>query len=239
MTSCVRAALTGLALLAAVAAQTAGIAGHYEGSMKVPDREISVTVDLDRDAKQAWIGHLTMSPSPGELPLDNIAIKDGAVSWTVPSIPGSPKFQGTWDAEAKTMKITANLGGREFPIELKRTAAARVYVPEPNSALPKVFEGKWEGTIDAGTQTLRISLLLERASDGKATGTLISVDQGGVKLPVAQIKIAENELTFEVKAVNGSYKGRLNPAKDQISGDWTQFGNTMALILKKEAAPKP
>jgi hypothetical protein len=156
----------------------------------------------------------------------------------VPSIPGSPKFDGTWNPEARTLKITAHIGGNDLPIDLTRTAAARVIVPEPNAMLPKEFEGKWEGTIDTGTQSLRITLLLEPNEAGRAVGTLISVDQGGVKLPVSEIRIAGNELDFGVKAVNGTYKGRLNPEKDQISGDWTQFGNVLPLNMKKQPAAK-
>lgn len=235
----IRAALTALMLLSAAAGQTGGISGHYEGKMQVPNREVELTVDLDRDAKQAWIGHTIISPNPSELSLENISVNGTAVSWTVPSIPGSPKFEGTWDAEAKTMKLTAHIGGKDLPIELRRTAAARVYVPEPSSALPKEFEGKWEGALDTGAQTLRITLLLDRTADGKASGTLISVDQGGVKIPATQIKIADNELEFAVKAVNGNYKGRLNPEKAQISGDWSQFGNTMPLNFRKEPVAKP
>jgi hypothetical protein len=229
----------GLLLTQAAAPQQPGIAGHYEGKLQAQGREVDVTLDLDRDARQAWIGHLTIAPNPSQLPLENITVKDTAVSWNVPSIPGSPKFDGTWNQEAKILKITAHIGGNELPIELTRTAAARVIVPEPNALLPKEFEGKWEGSLDTGTQTLRLTLTMERNAEGRASATLISVDQGGVKLPVSEIKISENELTFAVKAVNGTYKGRMNPEKDQISGDWTQFGNILPLNLKKESAPKP
>jgi hypothetical protein len=226
-------------IAAAAFAQPAGISGHYEGKMKAQGKDIDVTLDIDRDAKQAWIGHIILSPNPTELPLENISVSDDSVSWNVPSIPGSPKFDGKWSGEAKTMTITAHIGGTDLPIDFRRTASARVLVPEPNAVLTKEFEGRWEGSLDAGTQTLRLTLLLERTPEGKANGTLISVDQGGIKLPASQIKITDNELEFAVRAVNGTYKGRLNPAKDQISGDWTQFGNTLPLNLKKQAAPKP
>jgi hypothetical protein len=239
MQSAVNALRVSLLLAVAAAAQPAGIAGHYEGKMQAQGREVDVTLDLDRDAKQAWIGHLTIAPNPSQLPLENIAVSDTAVSWSVPSIPGSPKFDGTWNAEAKALKVTAHIGGHDLPLELTRTAAARVIVPEPNAVLPKELEGKWEGSLDTGQQTLRLTLMLDHNAEGRATGTLISVDQGGVKLPVSEIRVADNELAFAVKAVNGNYKGRLNPAKDQISGDWTQFGNVLPLTLKKEAAPKP
>jgi hypothetical protein len=239
MISHVRVALLNLAVAAVAVPQTAGISGHYEGKLQVQGRESDVTVDLDRDAKQAWIGHITISPNPSELPLENIMVTGDQVSWNIPAIPGSPKFDGKWDAEAKTIKMTAHIGGRDLPVELRRTAAARVIVPEPNAVLTKDFEGRWQGALDTGAQTLRLTLTLDPGAERRAVGTLVSVDQGGTKIPLSEIKIDANEISFGAKAVNGTYKGRLNPEKNQISGDWSQFGNSLPLNLKKEAAAKP
>jgi hypothetical protein len=200
MTNLLRVAACILVAAGLAAPQSAGVGGHYEGKMQVQGREVDVTVDLDRDAKQAWIGHMTIAPNPSELPLENIVLKEKEISWTVPSIPGSPKFEGTWEADEKLIKVTAHIGGNNLPLELRRTAAARVYVPEPNAVLGKEFEGKWEGALEAGAQTLRLTLLLERNPEGKANGTLISVDQCGVKIPLSQIKISGKELEFSVTA---------------------------------------
>ncbi len=224
-----------VAFAAALVAQDAGPAGHYDGVMKTPNREIQVKVDLDRNAGQAWIGHITLDPGPTEIPLDTIAVSGDKVSWKVTELPGAPSFDGSWNKEAKTLTMNATLGGNTLPVELKRTGEAKVVIPEPNAPLTADFRGQWQGSLDTGQQTLRLELSMEQDAEGRAKGTLVSVDQGGVRLPISSVKISGNELTFAVKSVNGSYNGRLNEAKDQISGDWTQAGNSLALNLKRGA----
>ena len=49
-----------------------------------------------------------------------------------------------------------------------------------HSQTPVGLEGKWEGTLVAGPNQLRIVLNITRASDGLHLGTMINVDQGGV-----------------------------------------------------------
>jgi hypothetical protein len=45
-----------------------------------------------------------------------------------------------------------------------------------------------------------------------------------------------NQLKFEVRSVAGSYNGKLNEAKDEIAGEWTQGPATLPLSLKKQKA---
>jgi hypothetical protein len=206
--------------------------------MKAPNRDVQISVHLAKNDKQAWIGHLSfVGPGPKELPLDSIAVAGDAVSFNVTGAPGGMKLEGKFDSAAKTISGTATGGSNTVPFDLKRIGEAKVVVPAPSSALGKEFEGKWEGVLEAG-QTLRVALNLKAGADGRATGTLVSLDQGGVEIPLGTINQSGNKLEFEIKIINGKYSGTLNEAKNEISGEWTQGARTTPLVYKKAQESK-
>jgi hypothetical protein len=57
------------------------------------------------------------------------------------------------------------------------------------SQTPVGLEGKWEGTLVAGPNQLRVVLNITMASDGVHLGTMTSVDQGGVRIPMDIIQL--------------------------------------------------
>src|SRR5262249_26451654 len=105
------------------------------------------------------------------------------------------------------------------------------------------LEGKWEGTLVAGPNQLRLVLNITRASDGLHLGTLTSVDQGGVQIPMDIIQLTDDTVRLEVKAVNGIFQGTLSRDKKTMKGTWTQGGPVLPLEFTRTAdvaeAPKP
>ena len=231
-----RAGLAGLLLLTGAIAQEANPAGHYEGKIMAPDREVNITVHLDRDANQAWIGHITIIPGPSELPLSGISVKGDTVAFALSGVANGPQFEGKWDKEAKTITGNVTANNKPVPFELTHKGDAKVVQPKQSSVLPKDLEGDWEGTLQAGTQTLRLVLGLKAGPDGRAAATLLSVDQNNQSIPVSSVSIEGDAVSYEVKIVNGSFKGKLNGDKSEIAGQWTQGPNTLPLTFKKKAA---
>lgn len=215
--------------------------GHWEGTLKAPNGEVGISVDLARNEKQAWIGHFSfIGQGPQELPLESISAGGATVSFNVSGIPGGLKFEGKLDRETKAISGSVTAEGKSASFELKRTGEAKVVTPPPSTALAKEFEGKWDGVLQVGQtgQTYRVILRLNSGSDGRAAGTLTSVDQGAVEIPIGTIAQSGNNLEFEIKAIGGKYSGTMNEAKDQISGNWSQAGHTAPLVYKKAAAGK-
>lgn len=231
-----RAALTGLLLLTGAVAQEANLAGHYEGKIEAPNREVSIIVHLDRDAKQAWIGHITITPGPSELPLAGIVAKGETVSFSLSGIQNAPQFEGKWDKEAQTIKGTVTANNNPVPFELTRKGAAKVALPRQSSALPKDLEGDWEGALEVGGKTLRLVLSLKPGPEGRAVATLLSVDQNNQSIPVNSVTIDGDSLAYDVKIIAGAFKGKLNAEKTEIAGEWTQGPGTLPLTFKKKAA---
>ena len=88
--------------------------------------------------------------------------------------------------------------------------------------------------MEAGA-SLRLILTI---SNGKAgsEAVLVSVDQGNAQIPVSTITQTGTKLVLKVNAVGGGYEGEINKEGTQLTGSWTQLGNTLPLILKKTAA---
>jgi len=84
------------------------------------------------------------------------------------------------------------------------------------------LEGRWEGALDTGQGKLRLVLEISQGSGDAVAGTLISVDQGGARIPIASIDVHGNSLRLDVKVVNGNFEGTINDDKSHITGTWTQ-----------------
>lgn len=227
------AGLVGLALFSGAFAQNAAPTGRWEGTMQAPNREIKFSVDLDRNAQQAWIGHIDLDPGPKAIPVKGVTVEGDVVKWSIAAPgDGAPTFEGKWNREMNTITGTATHGSTPMAFALKRTGDAKVVLPPESTAIAKEVEGRWEGTLNA-YQPLRLVLELQTGQDGKAAGTLTSVDQGGAKLPVNSIVQKDDKLEFGVAVVGGKFVGTVNEAKDELMGEWTQAGNQLPLTLKK------
>ena len=236
-------ALIGLIVLGAIysypaLAQTdSKAAGHWQGKIQLPDREIPVAVDLTKNPKGEWIGSISVPGTPlNDVPLVNVAIAGTAVKFAA-DLGERAQFNGDVSADGASISGKASNSNGEAPFQMQRSGEANVKVPSASSALPKEFEGSWEGTINAGGQTLRVRLKLAPGADGSAAGTLTSLDQGNAEFPVTTVTIQGKQLKLDVRNVGGSYDGTLG-ANGEIAGNWSQGGGTIPLAFKRPAAGK-
>jgi hypothetical protein len=206
-------------------------AGHWQGKIQIPDHELGVTVDLARNAKGAWIGSMSVLGSTSiDVPLSGIVIDGSAVRFSAP-LPQQSKFEGRLSADAASLSGTASSAAGEAPFQMTRSGEANVKVPPRSSVLSKEFEGSWEGVLESGGKSRRIGLRISAAADGTATAVLIVIEQGNLEIPVSTVTIRDQELQLAAPAVSGSYRGTL--ANGQITGEWAQGGNHLALVFKK------
>ncbi|HWC99720.1 MAG TPA: hypothetical protein VG456_23330 [Candidatus Sulfopaludibacter sp.] len=232
--------LLGLLLTAALcAAQTSTqaatkAAGHWSGKILIPDHEVAVTVDLDRDAQGVWIGSITVAGSSSvDVPLSAVAVESGAVRFTAP-LPGPASFTGKLSDDGAAISGTASNAQGDAPFQLARSGSASVKVPPASSKLSSEFEGSWSGSIEGAGKTRRIGLKLSAGSDGNATAKLVAIDQGNLEIPVSTVTINKNDLQLEVRALSGLYHGTLS-ADGVIAGEWAQGNEKYSLTFKKGA----
>ena len=116
-------------------------------------------------------------------------------------------------------------------------AAILVWLVQMAGAAPATNElaGNWLGTLDAGGTKLRLIFRISQSSGGGWTATMDSLDQGARGIPVETVSLKDKTLRLEVAAVNGGYTGTLDTAGNKATGQWTQSGQALPLILEKQS----
>lgn len=119
--------MAALWVLSVVATPEATIAGHWEGTIAIPQMEINVLVDLTQDSEGAWTGTIDI-PAQGAtgLPLENISFDGAAAVFAIVGPPGKPTFTGTLSADGGRIEGDFAQSGMTFPFSLVRTGEARV-----------------------------------------------------------------------------------------------------------------
>lgn len=230
-------AIASLLASAAATAQTMPKAvGHWEGKIHMGANEIPMNVDLSKNAAGAWIGTFTIPGSTQtDVPLSNIFADDMAVRFTL-DLQDNPSFDGKLSTEGNSISGTASNSQGSVNFDLARSGEAHVNVAPPSSALPKEFEGRWEGAIMIDGKSLRLAVVLSPKPDGTGGGTIISLDQGNQSFPASTVTVQGKELNVESRAVSAKLHGMLGDNGD-ITTEWTQGPATFPLVLKRTPAP--
>jgi hypothetical protein len=211
------------------------LVGTWSGAVEIPDHALAMEIDLDKVA-DGWIGSISIpAQNASGIPLEAIAFTNGKCTFRIKGAPGAPTFTGTLTADGKTMSGDFTQGPGTVPFKFSRTGDPKVELVKNNPAVAKDFLGRWEGTLEAG-QSLRLVLKMSNDASG-AKAVLISVDQGDVEIPVSAIDQKDSKLTLVVKMVGGKYEAEINKEGSELSGTWSQGGNSLPLKLKKAATP--
>ena len=214
------------AVPAAARTQTPGAAGHWVGTLQTPAQPLEVEVDLQPGTPPAWVGTISIAAQNLKaFPLSSIEVQGKAVSFVMASVPGTPTFKGTLSDDGTTLSGDFTQGGGSLPFTLTRKGDAVIAAPAKSTAIAKELEGTWDGVLSAGGKQLRLTLKLANGADG-ATGSIVSVDQGGSEIPLASIVQAGAHLTLELPTIAGTYSGDLKDGK--LVGTWSQGARFVA-----------
>ena len=204
--------------------------GHWEGALQAPGQEIGIEIDLGTLPDGKWQGTISIPAQKVKgLPLAAVTVQGDAVSFAMKGPPGDPRFKGTVSKDGKSITGDFTQGPGTIPFTLAWKGAPK-FEPLPKSTpITKELEGAWEGTLDVEVAQLRLTLKLANA-DGIGSGTLVSVDQGGVEIPIDAIVQAGSKVTLIVRSVGGTFEGELKAG--ELSGTWTQ-GQSRPLVFKR------
>ena len=214
------------------AQSTPRASGHWEGAIQVPGQELKIEVDL-APAGDQWEGTINIpAQNLKGFPLSSISVQADTVTFLMRNVPGEPTFKATMSKDGKQLSGDFSQGGGTVPFSLTRTGDAKIERPAKSTPVSSELEGSWQGTLDVGGTMLRLVLRLANKPGGPAAATLVSVDQGGVEVPVASIVQSGSRLVLVLPTIAGSYDGEL---KDGVlTGKWTQGSNTWPLVFKKQ-----
>jgi len=206
--------------------------GHWEGAIQVPNNELGILIDLAKTEKGEWTGTIDIpAQNLKAFPLTSIAVKENSVRFAIQGPRGDPIFEGKLSGDGMTMTGIFSQGGATLDFAVKRTGDARIETPAKSTPVTRDLEGSWEGTLNAGGKSLRLILKMANQSGGVAAGSIVSVDQGGVEIPVTTITQNGASLKLDVKSISASYTGELK--EGALAGEWTQGPATLPLTFKR------
>lgn len=207
--------------------------GHWTGIAKVPDRPITLAVDLSKKPTGELTGTYAQ-PDQGlkALPLTMVSMVGRTVHFVVKGNDQGSAFAGVLSADGQTMAGDITMGDYVIPFELTRTGDARIAAAPISPAIAPEFEGLWQGTLAADGTMVQIELRLANRPDGTATGTVASPNGSGVEIPVAIVQTGER-VTITIDAVGASFAGALNAAGSALTGSWSQQSASLPLTLSK------
>ncbi len=211
-----------------------GPAGHWEGTVQLPDHDIQIVVDLAKDDKGAWNGAFSQTTQGvRNVPLADIRVDDKSVKFRIAAGGSSaPEFDCSLESPT-SMRCSLTTPGGSVTSSMKRTGEAKIELPKFSPAVAGELEGKWEGSIETPNGTLRLVVHLKNQPDKTVKATMDSLDQNSMDLPLTDIVQKGSAVEFQLRLVNGAYKGTLNKDATQLEGEWSQGGASLPLILKK------
>jgi hypothetical protein len=236
MGSLIRSLIVASLLLAPASvlrAQAADPSGHWEGTLKVPNMELKVEIDLTKKSNGEMAGTFSQ-PEQGVkgLPLATVAAEGQSVKFVVKAGPEPATFEATLSDDGKSMTGRVSQAGEGIPFTLTRTGEARIAAAPKSAAIGKELEGTWNGALDVNGMTMRLIVKMANQADGTSAGTIVSPDGSGVEIPIGITQNARN-VSLDVPSVGASFAGTLNAAGTEIVGTWTQQQASLPLTLKR------
>lgn len=214
-----------------LAQQAPGLAAHWEGAIQTPEKSMRIVVDLAKNSRGEWIGSFSIPAREiVDAPLTGVSVKDAAVHFGLGI--STTFFEGKLSEDGASLAGTATSERGSAPFQLKRSGEASVKTPTLSTGLSKDFEGTWEATLDTPDGSLHAVLRLARGSDGAATGTLISVDEGQ-EFPITTITQKDKQLQFEIRVIRAKYSGSLNGG-GEIAGEYALPELNLPLVFKRQ-----
>ena len=209
--------------------------GRWEGSVKIPERELKLVVDLAQQSGDNWSGSIII-PGLGVkgMALADISVKNAEVSFALKSPGGrglDATFKGNLDANGA---LAGNFveAGNTAPFILKKTGEPQVEAAPHSTSLAKDFEGEWKGEFELFGYPRHVTLKLASGNEG-ATAELVIVGKKTNNVPVDLIEQEGEMVSIDSHQAGMGYEGRLNKGTHEIKGTFAAGGIELPLILRR------
>lgn len=221
-------------LLSAQAAKAvASPEGAYAGTLQAGEAQLHLVLHLSRGSDKGWHASLD-SLDQGVMAFEatSISLAAGKLKLEVSSV--GARYEGKISADSQTIDGLWSQGSASLPLVFKRVNANALKTTDPVAAV----EGVWQGALETHGLRLRFQLHVGHDTEGALIAAVDSIDQGVMGLPAIRVSQKESAFHFEVPAVAGVYDGKLNTAKDQLTGTWSQTAADGAkLDFRRSAQP--
>ena len=208
----------------------AGIEGEWAGSLQMGEVQMKIVLHVTGE-KAGTLRAKLDSPDQGVYGMDaaSVSHEQNELRFEIASVGAT--FEGKVAADLRTISGMWRQGGSELPLVLHRQSTSATGRRPANAISP--LEGTWQGAFEHENMRFRLQLHVTHDEKKNLTGTFDSLDQGANGLPVSKLSEKNSAVHFEIEIVSGSYDGTLIPAKNAISGKWTQNEHTQPLDFKR------
>jgi len=211
--------------------------GRWQGSIRIPGRELGLVVDL-APAASGWTGSLII-PGLGlkGAPLSNIVFDAPRVAFDLGAAlrdptQGPATFTGRIGADG-TMTGELRQAGNVAPFSLARDGASQVEAPPPSTAVRQRLEAAWTGQFMLGDYPRTVTITLVNHPGAAATATFNVVGKQVTDIPVARVVEEGEFLRLEAPARNVTFEGRVSNDADVIDGSIALGAFELPLVLKR------
>ena len=206
--------------------------GHWQGMLQAPGMDVEFEVDLAKNGSGELAGTVSIPAQKLKgLPLLEVAVEGSSVTFYARA---DQPLTGVLAADGKSISGDFFASGNTVPFTMNRVGDARIVAPATSAPISKELEGSWNATLEAGGMQLRLVLTLTNQPDGTATGHIVNLDQGGLRLPLT-IRQNAATVTLDSTVVSSSFAGTLNQAATELAGTFTQ-GTFNAPVTFRRAA---
>lgn len=203
------------------------LSGEWYGDIKTPASDVTVVFNFGTNNKGEFVGSEEIPDQKiKEILVSEASFKDGKLAFIVTDA----EYKGEIKGNEFTGEITLSApNSKPIPFTLKKGK----YVPSDYSLnLPKdvidQLSGKWNGKLVNTDLIFRF----EKNKKGKLLGFLDIPTSNAKDIPITEGSMSEGKLVLKIKLANIEYKGKLS--KDSIEGEWTQGGQNIPLVFKKQ-----
>jgi len=193
-------------------------AGHWKGTIDIPNQVVEFEIDLAKNSRGEMIGTVTAGPTAATIPLMKIAISGRKITFAARA---DQPFEGEVSETGRIISGTATLSGYALPFTMARTGDAKIEPTPTSRAVSKALEGEWRGTLSAGDKMYRLIVSISNQPDGTALAHSVSVDEGGMIVPLVVVEDGTN-VRVESQATRIAYTGVLNAGGTELTGTFTQ-----------------
>jgi hypothetical protein len=207
--------------------------GPWQGKLAV-DAKTTLTIQFTfakhPDGTYAVMVDSPDNPAIKNVPASSVNLTAGTLKLNVAALSGS--YAGTLKDGKLDGKWTQP--GGTLPLVLSPYQKAVL-----SKAAMDTLAGGWHGPVTIPGATLTFVARFKRDDKGEFTGSLSVPEQGGVELPMDDIRFADNQLDFKIPRVRGEYSGRY--ANGVFTGTWNQTGAPapVAVSLSRGDVAKP
>jgi uncharacterized protein len=209
------------------------IEGHWAGTLKAGDAAIHIVLHITKSPDGQLHAKLdSLDQAVYGIEATNVRSFESTISFAIPN--AGATFEGKLTPSHQSLDGNWSQGGLVIPITFHREP--------PGTAGRKtdaIFtaEGTWQGALETTGLRLRVQLHVSHDDQKQLVAALDSLDQGANGLPASNVSQKESVLKFEIPGVGGSYEGTISPAKDSITGTWTQSNVPQKLNFVRQDAP--